>query len=85
MLSHLSGCSELLGEDLMTPEILDLTAAEGADWEADNAAVQTQIESLRKDIEDIWAGQQSATFELVAVFIHRGSFSRSIVLNHFPC
>lgn len=34
--------------------------------------LETRIKELRQDIEELWADQQKATYELVSVFIHRG-------------
>lgn len=62
--------------DLLSTELAEDIVGEALASEAETAGLRRQIASLRDEIEAIWIDHQAATFELVAVFIHRGA-SRS--------
>ncbi|KAL8284166.1 hypothetical protein RQP46_004915 [Phenoliferia psychrophenolica] len=76
--SHLVG-KKILAEDnpiaVSADAALAASLLEADDLEAEIAKLRNRIDELRSEIESIWIDQQSTTFELVSVFIHRGSAS----------
>lgn len=69
--THLSHQPDL--QDILTPELSEGTIAEHIATQEQVNCLESRISELRQEIERIWAGQHKATYELVSVFIHRGS------------
>ncbi|GAA5867533.1 hypothetical protein JCM1840_002542 [Sporobolomyces johnsonii] len=61
--------------DLVTPELAEETAMEANDLESEISALRQRVVELRSEIEQIWERGEKAPYELVSVFIHRGTAS----------
>ncbi|GAA5954026.1 hypothetical protein JCM21900_005384 [Sporobolomyces salmonicolor] len=61
--------------DLITPELAEETATEANDLEAEISLLRQRVIELRREIEQIWEEGEKAPYELVSVFIHRGTAS----------
>ncbi|ORY90173.1 hypothetical protein BCR35DRAFT_299734 [Leucosporidium creatinivorum] len=68
---HLSYQSDL--ENVLSSELVEGLVAERGDVSAEVDHLVNRIKQLHDEIEQIWVGQQKATYELVSVFIHRGT------------
>ncbi|KAK4700117.1 hypothetical protein P7C70_g6136, partial [Phenoliferia sp. Uapishka_3] len=71
--NHVIGTGLL--DDELTAALGDSTLVESAALDEEISQLRARVDELRGEIEAIWIDQQSATFELVSVFIHRGSAS----------
>lgn len=70
--AHLADLPELFSDDLL-PEEGDFALKESYSVALDISSLTAELASLREHITRIWSDQHKATFELVSVFIHRGT------------
>jgi hypothetical protein len=70
-LSHFSTISDEL-DDLLSPSFSEDTAIEAQDLENEIVTLRERTKALRAGMLDIWSEHQDQSYELRAVFIHRG-------------
>ncbi|KAM0756546.1 cysteine proteinase [Meredithblackwellia eburnea MCA 4105] len=70
--SHAHDCGDFFSDFL---DEADGDEEEAADLHVEITSLNQRIEDLRSEIEAVWIDQESSVYELVSVFIHRGSAS----------
>ena len=74
---HIARCRPVLAE-LLSAEIGLETLAEAEDLEKEVVDLERVIQTSRNAIEELWKEDKKAEFELVSVFMHRGTPSPSL-------
>jgi len=79
-LGHFGSVSSELG-DLLEPSLADDTALEAQALENDISMLRRRVGEIRQEIEMVWKSGDHDSYEICAVFIHRGP-SFSFLLLH---